>query len=317
MQQEKYTNEAGYQVTGFVLNSKLMEAAYFDPRLQNETRAFLGLLVSKAYDDGLVKHLSIKKAAKTKGVKRWAIQNQIKKLIGFGYLALAKKGTRGNTNQYKLLYDNYRSVTQLDYTPSVTPSDYTGVTSGDYSSVIQSDYPKKTQENKEIKKEKRARSLDDFLLLIEGEGKNGLFGDLKPLGLAEIKLQAIACWEHWEAAATFPEGNMVSALKGWIRTGIQRGVIKIRPPSNEHSASNVHKTNLEGLAEWKIALHSRFGEAVFNAWIKNLELDEQGDLIAPNTHAANWVSNNYMKEIIAVLPNVSNIYVAKGVAVVN
>lgn len=305
---------------GFVKNLRLIEAAFYDDRIKPKALGVLALLIRFADQDGVIKWFSVNSSSGKKGNNRKSIQRPIGQLEQHRYIKKEVGTGIGGRNIYYLLFDNLKMIegaTQLCHIPPATLLGRTPVTQLGHKDATSEGHTKKTIENIEIKKEKRAHTLDDFLLLVEEGFENGLFGDLRTLGLDEIKKQAIACWDRWEATAAFPEGNMVSALKGWIRNGIQKGVIKIKPPSNEQSANNVLKTNLEGLAEWKIALHSKLGEAIFNAWIKNLELDEHGDLIAPNAHAANWVMDKYMKEIIAVLPNVSNIYAAKDAAAVN
>lgn len=311
---EKHTNEHGEEIYGYLLNSKLMAAAYHDNRLQNETKSFLGLLISYAYPNGSIKHFSIKDTAKRKSVKRWAIQNQIKKLIEYAYIKKLDANSYGHRNQYQLLYNNfewYEGVIQLGNTRGVTPLGYTGVTQYDDTDVTPSDYPKKTLENKEVKKEKEAHPRDMFLDRIKKEIGNHIFQEIGNLSEDIIIEQAKACWDTWDAKGQFPEGNQISAFKGWLRYGLRDKKIKSSPSTSpsENAAQNTHiKEPDNPIQDWHHQIRPIVGEAVFKSWIRSLHWDGNGTIQAPTKFTADRVKQDYQKQINEVLPNAQIIF---------
>ena len=301
---KKYINEHGEEIWGYLLNSKLLAVSYFDIRLQNETRSTLGLLISYAYADGFIRHFSIKKTALKRNVARWAIQNQINKLIKFEYLEKESSGGYGNTNHYRLKYENFKlfeGVIQLDDTPDVTQLGYTHVTLSDDTSVTPSGYIKKTSENKDNKKEKDEHLLDSFLYDVEEGIGEGIFSNFKNLPNQVIADQAEFCWEHWKAHNMFPQGCKISAFKGWLRNGLDKKRIK---PTQRITLTNSNA--MQGVIERKlpnpeeqfhVRLRSTIPEAPFNSWIRPLWTDGNKNLYAPTQQHANWVRAHYMEQL--------------------
>jgi hypothetical protein len=309
---KKHHNEYGEEIYGYLLNCKLMAAAFFDNRLQNETRSTLGLLVSYAYADGMITHFSIKKTALKRDVKRWAIQNQIKKLIEYGYLQKESDGGHGQTNRYRLLYDNYyrgEGVTQLDNTPSVTQLGYTDVIPRDDTSVIPSDYPKKTIENTEIKKEKNTHPRDGFLEEVKEEIDSHGFQEIGNFSEGVIIDQAKACWERWSATGEFPNGNRIDAFKGWLRTGLRDG--KIKEASREQQEQSIRQEIVvENLEPWQRDVIDRFGQAVYSAWFGDGVLQD-GILSAATRFKAGWIEKEYGDDLRAIFGKELRIEVLK------
>lgn len=293
----------------------LIEAAYFDGRLQEQTKLTLALLVRYAAQSGLIEFFSVKEAADRKGVSRRAIQNQIDKLIGFDYLAREVNKGVGRRNRYFLLFNNlnaYRGVTPLGDTPdSVTQLSDTHVTPSGDISVTPSGHTMKTLENNERKKEKNTRVRDDFLELVKEAIAAHSFQEIGNFSEEIIYTQAKACWDRWDAKNIFPEGNPISEFKGWLRTGLHKGSIKeaSNTPKDRNARQGGDEAEIANpLQDWHTRIEPIVGEDILRSWLRECWHDGNGKLCAPSAFKAQRIIKDYSDAIAQVLPNVEIIH---------
>lgn len=83
---------------GFVANLRVQQRAGYDKKLQNMTFRVLALLVTYADKNGFC-FPSISKMAQRLGIKRQAVQTQIRKLEKHGYLKTFQQYNKPNTYQ--------------------------------------------------------------------------------------------------------------------------------------------------------------------------------------------------------------------------
>lgn len=287
---------------GYIQNLHLIEVAYFDSRLQEQTKLTLAFLIRYAGKNGEIGYFSIKDTARKKGVTRRAIRNQINKLIEYGYLkCISRKGV-GWRNQYHLLFDNlyaYKGVTQSSDTPHVTLLGDTHGTSTSDTSVTPLGDTKKTYENNEIKKEKGEHALDEFIYEVEVGIADGFFSEIKGITNDMIYEQAHKAWKYWEAYASVPKGCRKTGLFLWIEKGLRGGNIKsykvvASTNSNvkQEERDNKHQNPKQPFHK---NLQSVMPEAPFNEWIRPLWLDEDQNLCAPTQYKADRARDHYME----------------------
>jgi len=97
-----YKHDNKTEPYGYIKNLHLIEQAYFDTRLQEQTKLTLALLIRYADQNGVVEWFSVKETATRKGVTRRAIQRQIDKLVHFGYLRRINNKGKDWRNKYSL-----------------------------------------------------------------------------------------------------------------------------------------------------------------------------------------------------------------------
>lgn len=293
---------------GFVKNMHLIEKAYFDPRLQEQTKLMLALLVRYADQNGIIKWFSVKETALGKQVSRRAIQNQIDKLIRLGYLQKAKNKGVDWRNKYFLIYSNIHQnchVTSLGDTPHVTQSGHIHDTSLDHTPC---DPIESHNENYEIKKEKRAHPRENFMNIVKEENKEHAFQEIGNFSETFIDSRALACWTHWEATGDFPKGDYIAAFKGWLYNGLHSKKIKETSsnPKNRNALQGVHVAKPENpIQDWHKQIKHIVGEDVCKSWFRPCWHDGNGKLYAPTKFFAQRIKEQYKSEINQVLPNVS------------
>ena len=307
----KNTENTKQEPYGFIKNMRLIEKAYFDPRLQEQTKLMLSLLVRYADQNGIIKWFSVKETALGKQVSRRAIQNQIDKLIIFGYLQKAKNKGVDWRNKYFLIYSNINKnchVTLLGDTPHVTQSGHTHDTSLDHTPC---DLIESHNENYEIKKEKGASPRDDFLDRVKEENKEHAFQEIGNFSETFINSRALACWTHWEATGDFPKGNYIAAFKGWLYNGLHNNKIKetSAPPKNSNALQREHVAEPKNpIQNWHKQIELIVGTGILKSWFRECWHDGNGKLCAPSKFTAQRIKEQYSNEIAQILPNVTIVH---------
>lgn len=186
-----------------------------------------------------------------------------------------------------------------------------------YDLVAQRDHPSRTERPPQSQSatqitnepiiEKKALSRDEFLRVIDKGYQESAFEEWPHLTETEIKQQAQACLDFYGAKDEWPAGNPVYVLRTWIRGGIKNGNIRKADKPAKALQESKPEIKSEALPQWKQELLKRVGAAAFASWMQPLELID-GELIAPTTFHAQWVTRHYEDHIEAVLTGVKVIH---------
>jgi hypothetical protein len=279
---------------GFIKNLHLIEVAYFDTRLQEQTKLTLSFLIRYADQNGVIEWFSIKQTASRKGVTRRAIQNQIDKLIEYEYLACSKRKGVDWRNKYYLLFSNLnfdRDVTPLGDThdtPEITPH------------VTQLSDTMKTNE---IIKEKSAHTRDEFLVLVKGAFYREEYKDITHLEFEDINYQAGACWDYWASKSNFPDGCKNAAFKGWLRKGLRDGKIKTVKVDRKTKVKKQESDFKNPMQDWHQKVRKHLKDAEFYTWFRPCWLEGE-TLYTQTPFHVDYIRNHYWQMLDGLMPNV-------------
>ena len=255
--------------------------ALLDPELQKCPAVYMTLAAISTFTtrskDGYC-YFKQETIAKHLGKSRQAISQHLTKLSKLGYVEIISQNYRGfkSNNAYRIKYDG--ALNHDASSPCIDESSPCTTT--------QAHLAAKCSSINAIK-EKKERFFED----VKKEKEKFQFLGLGRISEEEIIYRADECWDFWEGYNKFPEGNYVSAFKGWLRKGKKR--------SEKASKGEREEISVTELPEWQqMALEEKiFDAGVFKSWIKPLEWNGNGTVSAPTRFIAETVEKTYMPQL--------------------